>query len=314
MRKNNVSVKNVKTINVKTGEVKQSRVETTTLDERPSIWNLQAFVIVFLFIILGTTINVYSSNNDNLTWIDSNGDFKVNSYDHSMINLDTDLIELNGLSLNEVFNTGNLMPNYDFSDSSTSFYSSYNTSIYDHSTGVLIATGNDVSTRAFVYIDNLINTIDTFYLSVEKKTEISNNANTRTYAYGLYSAILYGNNDWQRYSDYGTLTATSTRFFIDDFRNDTLLSTDKTYTDNVYLINATDLGIDNLTKNEIDEYYDLYVSLQENRIEAYKELGGEPISQWQNLTQHLQLVIDAITGPINNISDWINKFMNGLFS
>lgn len=297
MRKDKVSVKNVRTTNVRTGEVKESRIQTTTPDERPNIWNLQAFVIVFLFIMLGTTINVYSVNNDNLTWVDSNGDFKLDSYNHSMINLDTDLVELNNQSLNDVFLDGNLITNHDFSNGSTGWIL-YNSSVINNQCYIENTIGNNSYCLQYVF-----NLSDIYFVYVE------HNVIQNTIFYATTGRDAYGVNSQTYHTFKGTPIQS---YFVVGRETSSAIS--KAYVDYVYAINLTVLGLTSLSENDLKQYYDLYVSLQENRIESYKELGNEPISQWQNLTQHLQLVIDAIMGPIDNISDWINKFMNGLFS
>lgn len=317
MRKDNLSVKNVKTINTQTGEVKQRRVETTTLDEKPSIWNLQAFVIVFLFIMLGTTINVYSVNNDNLTWIDSNGDFKINSYDHSMINLNTPIVELNNQSLNEVFNIGNVIQNHDFSNGITNWSSMSRSSLSIVDGNLRVSstvTGSDYYFTRQSGFPGVLNEKFYYYFQyrVNDLTDIS-----------FIRFVINGNQ--VPYQHTPTTTDWIQASFIEssylnNFRIDSQYTeiNNKYYEINgdigIYAVNMSDLGIDNLTKNQMDEYYNLYVNLQENRIEAYKDLGNEPISQWQNLTQTVSSLIDDILQPVNDVNDWINKFMQGLFS
>lgn len=296
MRKDNVSVKNVKTINTQTGEVKQRRVETTTPDERPNIWNLQAFVIVFLFIMLGTTINVYSVNNDNLTWVDSNGDFKLDSYNHSMINLDTDLVELNNQSLNDVFLHGNLITNYDFSNGSTGWTLS-NASVVNEQGYI----DNTINTSNSYLLQHGFNTTDTYYVYAE------HNVIQGIIWYATTGGINYTSSSLSYHSRKGTFTATY--FVVGRYTSNT-----QAYVDNIYVLNLTSLGLTSLSENDLKDYYDLYVSLQENRIEAYKDLGNEPISQWQNLTQILSDIMDAVAGPISDTIDWIDNFMFGLFS
>lgn len=318
MRKDNVSVKNVKTINTQTGEVKQRRVETTTLDERPSIWNLQAFAIVFLFIMLATTINVYSANNDNLTWIDNNGDFKNNSYNHSMINLDTDLVELNNQSLNDVFLDGNLIENHDFSNGTNDWSMHFGVgtfSILDNQAIVSRTSANNTGyfvnspTKTFIFNDK-------YYINVKVSSNDTQMIRIFTPSADVFnSSSLYTNisSTLNNYSWlYNVVNQTNSLFGFSTFHQSFVIGNYTVIYESPYLINLTNLGIDNLTKDEIDEYYDLYVSLQENRVEAYKELGNEPIAQYQNLYQILETSIDAILGPIDNIGDWINKFMQGM--
>jgi hypothetical protein len=166
------------------------------------------------------------------------------------LDLDTPSQELGGDSLRDFWENNNLVPNHDFSDSSTSFYSHYETNIFNHNTGVLIGTGFGNYTRAFVYIDNLYLSTDTLYLNAEIKTEIQTSAiYNKTYSGSLSTPTIYGDTSWATYSD--LRVSNNTRFFLSDFRGGNLSSNDKVYIDNIFLINLTTLNLQ-ISRNRLD--------------------------------------------------------------
>lgn len=196
--------------------------------------------IFLLFMILGLSL---------LSFVDTHAYY----YD---LDLDTPSQELGGDSLRDFWENNNLVPNHDFSDPSTSFYSQYHTSIFNHSTGVLIGTGVTGWTRAFVYIDNLALSTDMIYINAEIKTEIqTSGVYTRTYQGSTSLPYVYLNTKWQTYSD--LLVSNQTRFFLTDFRGSNLSTNDKVYIDNIYMINLTTLNLQ-LTENRLNYLLSAY--------------------------------------------------------
>lgn len=252
------------------------------------LFGLSTLSIVFMVLMLGTAIVEYQEQPQNYSWIDANGEFKTTSYDVTVsYNLHTPLDELNGYSLNEVFNE-----NLEFTrENMIYYYGGTNEIVVNYNDYIELSHDGNGSYYHFVPVHDPIYTADYYMFikvqsdyDVEVRFEIRGDTMKRLYI------DLDNNDNIVESSDILTLTYFLNGYFrIFSYDNNTSF---KIY--DAIAINLTDLGI-NQTAEEMDYWYSEYQRLQENRIEDLKFLGGEVVSQWTTFNNdYLQPTLDVI--------------------
>jgi len=271
------------------------------------------YLIIFLLLIFGSSITLYQREPDKYSWLDLNDKgeivgFKEETYDVTITyNLDTPLDDLNGNSLNDVFSVSSLTPGSWFT------YSATVTSNQDN-----IVQWTSTGYSIFSLLRNLYNGDitagigDYFYVNGSMRSLSSNVSRLRIEKIG--SVYVVKDNPvidvWYDYSFKNIAVDTDS----EEFRATALLS--QAVSGSIaeieipLIINMTDLGIDNLTKDQMDYWYSEYQRLQENRIEDMKLLGSEVVSSWYTTTEILKSIGDAVesvynASPLGLILNWI---------
>jgi len=273
----------------RTGEVQESFIWGTLL-------NMTTYMVIFFLLLFGSSITLYQSQPERYSWLDSNGDFKTETYDVTVsYNLDTPLNELNGNSLNDVFLDGNDLINGDFSNGYTGWY--------DTSASVSVVNG-----RAEVTADTQFPRIYQFtmtpYKSYWYRAEVEYSVNGY---WNNIPKIRSTFNNFDVYSGYAVAGELIVLHGINQLVNENVLRIDiygsvgdVVYIDNCFGINLTDLGLTDLTSDDMEYWYSEYQRLQENRIEDMKYLGGEVVSSWYTTTQILMQIGDVIETIYDN--------------
>ena len=256
-----------------------------------TLLNTTTYMIIFLLLLFGSSINVYQSNPQKYSWLDLNDKgeivgFREETYDVTVsYNLDTPQDDLNGYSLREVFEDENLIINNDFSDGLNNWILTSNptVTIYDDYVEIYNSSGS-----GYARIEQRPN------VSVGDQTYVTINAKFtgagRIQYYNGNNVILGGGTEFQQLSALSvSATQTDTYFQIGILASVDTLTTIK---GSIYAINITDLGI-NQTKDEMDYWYSEYQRLQENRIEDMKYLGGLAVSSWVNVVGILTTLGDV---------------------
>ena len=257
-----------------------------------TLLNTTTYMIIFLLLLFGSSINVYQSNPQKYSWLDLNDKgeivgFREETYDVTVsYNLDTPQDDLNGYSLREVFEDENLIINNDFSDGLNNWILTSNptVTIYDDYVEIYNSSGS-----GYARIEQRPN------VSVGDKTYVTINAKFtgagRIQYYNGNNVILGGGSEFQQLSALSVAsTQPDTYFQIGILASVDTLTTIK---GSIFAINVTDLGI-NQTKDEMDFWYSEYQRLQDNRIENVKLLGSEVVSSWYTTTQTLRTIGEAI--------------------
>lgn len=217
--------------------------------------------------------------------------------------VDEPIEELNNLTLNEVFDDGNLIINGDFSNGTTSWINSSGTLTVDNGIAQFLATARyGYSYQKFTTIGN-----HSYYYSID--FNISNYNQVGNYRLNSITYPIYFNNFgysldvWNTHSFIATETNTSTNsiFTMRDYNTSNF---EPMFYDNVYVIDLTDLGIDNLTKQEIDDWYDIYVQAIAN--------NGVYIETTSHLNNNIHLVDVSVMVISFGLWVWLFKFLKGV--
>lgn len=272
-----------------------------------AIINMTTAFLLLLMFLFGWSLVTYNEDPQRYQWLDSNGEFKTSSYDLTVsYNLNTPLDELNGYSLNAVFYDYNFFrlnsPNniYGLADSNSS---------YLHHQYIVNIPNGSARVEWTIFNSNLN---DNYFIRFEVQSEFDFNNNVLNASVFSYRNFQdYQSNDREIYYDIVSVVSPS----INRIRkyNGTLLLSQYDVINyyNMYLINLTDLGIDNLTDDDMYYWYSEYQRLQENQIENYKELGSTVESSWQFLVGYFNELGDVIQGQVNFVLDTLH-FISGV--
>lgn len=274
-----------------------------------AIINMTTAFLLLLMFLFGWSLVTYNENPEKYQWLDANGEFKTSSYDLTVsYNLDTPLDELNGYSLKEVFEEEQLMINNLFDNDLSNWGIQLNASaVVNNGIVELTATqrysailqqtnpkqpnGDEIFLLAYA---NLANGNQEVYINDGTgQTTVAKSYGDWDYHYGRRTQALGSN---------------KTRVV---FQDNNVSNWETWYIDYVYLLNLTDLGIENLTDDEIFYWYSEYQRLQENQIENYKELGVTVESSWQFLVGYFNELGDVIQGQVNFVLDTLD-FISGV--
>jgi hypothetical protein len=239
-----------------------------------------------LFLLIGTT-DFYNDNQQQLNWIDDNGQFIENSYNLSVtITNETPINELNNLTLNEVF-----IDNNDW--------------IYNLQEGNLTDLGDEyqiTTTSTFSrFLNNVINTHN-YFISFNLKITQPLDALwiLSSFDAGLYQLPQYVD-EYHEYvlKIYADGTELNAPYFFDSQFVSQFIYLIK----NPFLIDLTFLGIDNLTQNQLKFYFDLWKQNNERSIETYNQLGNIPITNLENMNTVLFKPAIEIVGGMTDTAN-----------
>lgn len=261
-------------------------------------------VLFLVMIMLVGTVEYYEVNSEQLNWINNDGTFNENSYNLQVtLTNDTPLNDLNGLTLNEVFNS-NKFVNGDFTDGTNG----WNVNTFD---GVSLNIINDslqiTSTspgRVWLYQNGLsFNSGDTYYL----RFDINITQGTLSLWNYVGGGSIATNRDfmWSSITNYNGIYSKKSNaslnndgFFIG---NTATQSINVIYLDNFILLNLNDLGIINLTQQQLDNYFDIWQENKEKRsIETYYGLGDVIVSNYVGFGEN-------VINPATRIFDYLRQ-------
>ena len=214
--------------------------------------------------------------------------------------VDEPINELNNLSLNDVFLDGNLIQNHDFSDGITNW--GCNRCSLSVNNEILNVSGNLTNTfyQTFQYLNTTAN--NDYYLRIDVNNVINVNSlrfqvQDSNGSYDYYSTTLLTDN-----SLIFSRSVSLTRILFTTLYDNTSASSYDI--DNIYMIDLTDLGIDNLTKNQLDDWYDIYVKANEN--------NGVYIESSSHLNNNIHLVDVSVMVISFGFWVWLFKFLKGV--
>jgi len=178
------------------------------------------------------------------------------------------LYELNGLSLDDVFNTGNNVSNGNYANNNpatynatTITYSTDNTSSLNYSNNQLVLTGLSGGTTSNYAYTNIIETDYTSDFFIYTKMRTTNSLSTTlNFNFGSGAATLVNNPIQNQWYDMflkgnfvnGRLTL-SNLYATNSDKIGAVLEAD-----DLIIINMSSLGIDNLTGFKMYDYYEIY--------------------------------------------------------
>ena len=171
--------------------------------------------------------------------------------------------ELNGLTLNEVFNDGNLLINGDFSDGSTDWNLTGPVSIVNEK-AVFSAT----NTTTFLRLRSNYNLINGnyYYISFDFIDLISGKVQ-----------LVFDSSNFPIYDTEGTYSLISNNL-VTNFSFERVAGFISKYSiDNVYILNLTSLGLTSLTKIQLDRYYELWLNPELNITYEINELDTQDL-------------------------------------
>lgn len=221
--------------------------------------------------------------------------------------VDEPITELNNQSLNDVFLDGNIMslPIIDndlngLPDGLTmGNLNNYNVSdniFYTETTGVNGA-------KLIEFISVLQN--HSYYYNVQYKTNDSPRILLYDGVVSRYSNGSFINDELiHNYSEIETVTNTGTGQFQPIRWTTTPNSNAYVYLYSYYLIDLTDLGIDNLTHSQLDDWYDIYVQANAN--------NGVYIESTSHLNNNIHLVDVSVMVISFGFWVWLFKFLKGV--
>ena len=258
-----------------------------------TLLNTTTYMIIFLLLLFGSSINVYQSDPEKYSWLDLNTDgeiigFKEETYDITVsYNLDTPLDELNGYSLRQLFEDENQ------SDLTTYLPVGGSITHYDDFFTFSGTTGNTIqrvynhgftslgSKIIFTIIDFKITSLtSTLYYFNDRYINTSNTVTSFTVG------------SYQRFYNYAVAPSWMSSTMSFQFVGDSTMQVNADF-NNIVVIDLTTLGI-NQTEEEMIYWFSEYERLQDNRVESLKLLGAEVVSSWYTTTQTLQTIGEAI--------------------
>jgi hypothetical protein len=191
---------------------------------------------------------------------------------------DTPIAELNGLTLNDVFETGNLVTNGDFSDGTTGWTTGVVGS-FNVNNGVARLTGGGSTTNNMRLSKNIPLDTNTYYLNIGLWQS----------SYNVLAYVIQQFDGTNLQSIYGSalkptsliytssLTSSTMRYDFIISKTSNITLTEFFEIDNIYLLNITALGLTSLTKTQIDRYYELWQNPQLNITYTINELDTQDL-------------------------------------
>jgi len=199
------------------------------------------------------TLNAKDNVNDHIYF--DNGDFKLDKYFDVIYSNDQAIPELNGLTLNEVFNDGNLLSNSDFSNGTTDWIAFNSTFTVSDNIATFIGTSG--ISQGIYQSTSAVGT-NSWYLVAD----IKSTSNLVRLDRGQ-SATIVGSQQYHTGSgNFETLSIKfSTSVIVSSSIRDLRTSDwDFVFVKNPKAINLSLLGI-SITKEQLDNYYEAYQAL-----------------------------------------------------
>jgi hypothetical protein len=232
-----------------------------------SFLNIPTFAILFVMVIIGSSFLYYNNNIDTyMPTVDANG--LRQPYKVEYLN-DQPISELNGLTLNEVFDDNNTW----ISANGMGYYSNNITRSeipyleYDfHTIQTFTRTGVNLTSLSlqtvYLYLEYQFDEVplNMYLISLDYSSTNSNNIFSLTQQNGIYSNII---------------TRTELGYLL--LQTTTSIPIGSAIT-KWYVIDTISLGIDTLTKEQMDEYYNLYQEQDGVQFDNYYYLDVDDYS------------------------------------
>lgn len=173
----------------------------------------------------------------------------------SQLTLDTPIVELNNHTLREVFETGNLAINGDFSNGSTGWgYTAGGSFTFNN---VAVGTVASLYGRLYQIFSNRV-IGNSYYITASVSVSVPNSIKLVAFNTGS-SSFHSGSGNFENLSLIVVAPNTADTYIgITDYRSSNYTSFS---TDNVCFVDLTSLSLTNLTKQTLDYYYSLYREL-----------------------------------------------------
>jgi hypothetical protein len=257
------------------------------------------FLFFGLFLLIGTT-DYYNANAQELKWIDDNGQFIENSYNLQVtITNDTPLDELN-----ELFVDSQIALNSEFSNGTTNFSNNNSTFTVSNGRGTLLGSG----TASDMWLwQNGINVVGNDYYFISSIRVTTSNYTKFRYFNGAsfvdYDFKVPADVNYYNLSTKFTSLGSNFQLIAMVFPNSTAQNGHGYLIDYFRVYNLTDLGI-NLTKQELDEYYNIWEENKQSRsLETYNNLGNIPVTNLENMNSGLfKPAVDIVNGLTDTAS------------
>lgn len=269
------------------------------------VTSLSTYIIVMLIIVLAGTTTFYSENKENLSWLNNDNTFNESSYQlYKSYGLDTPLNDLNGLSLNEVYRDGNLLslpPNF---NDWTSASSGGNTSVLNFYSDYFDVSVPNYHVAKFRTTFNFVKQ-NYYYYNWDVKGDAYSNY-LHYYSGSSYKIWSYLNVGWQNLSlKYQNSAGYSSIAFY--FQSVAYNGTTSTIDiKNTYILDLTVLNLENVSKEDLDFYFNEYIDLQDQaNLDTFKELGSIPVSNYSTLGQVITSVVETMDAFL---SGWIDFY------
>ena len=210
--------------------------------------------------------------------------------------VDEPITELNNQSLNEVFLDGNLVQNHNFSDGINN-WTLVRVGSYTVNENLFSYIGNAQYAEVYqpvVFIPN-----DYFYSwSIVK----SNSNQVNSSRSGISRVFHSGSGLFENLS--AKWTWASGNYWTERISDHRTTNFDEIQIKSMGRINLTNLGIDNLTKNDLDDWYDIYVQANAN--------NGIYIESTSHLNNNIHLVDVSVMVISFAFWVWLFKFLKGV--
>jgi hypothetical protein len=173
-----------------------------------------------------------------------------------IITLDTPIEELNDLTLNEVFKDSQLVINNDFSDGSSNWSKLGTDNTISFSNNQLIFNGSVTANGGRVQIVTSDNAV--YYINYNYNFISGDNAQlliTTPNGATTFESLSLDSNDG--FHSYRRFSSVGIRLY---FRQSLPFTYNNLSIDYINLYNLTSLGIDTLTQQQLDDYYNIYMN------------------------------------------------------
>ena len=212
--------------------------------------------------------------------------------------VDEPIEELNNLTLNEVFDDGNLLEDF----YSQSNWTLQNVNFESFLNNVLSLKGKTNVVEGYLYYepDISVNSNDDFYIIYNWESNNIINSDIVLFTdsgYDVFSSIP--NNYTNKFNIGLRNYIIRIRFDINNNYNEYIQNIYKPY-----LLNLTALGIDNLSQAQLDDWYDIYVQANEN--------NGVYIESSSHLNNNIHLVDVSVMVISFGFWVWLFKFLKGV--
>jgi hypothetical protein len=214
--------------------------------------------------------------------------------------VDEPIVELNNQTLNDVFNTGNLVTNGDFDNDATN----WDTFLI---TTPIITNGietHTVTSRFGRLSQAVAQTLgNTYYALTRLKVPYTDFRFELWESAGVDTQLQITTiNEFTTISSIRTTTTSNDlRIGVVDWKTSTW---SPIHIDYIYVYDLTDLGIDHLTQNELDDWYDIYLQATAN--------NGVYIESSSHLNNNIHLVDVSVMVISFGFWTWLYKFLKGV--
>ena len=274
------------------------------------IWNiglntLSGAAIMFVLLLIPPYLTAFTNESNDVL-----PELKAQEYNYF---LNQPIEELNNLTLKEVFEDGNNVLNPDFNDGLNGWYSpTYTLTVSDNILIASLGTSQFSSVRQ----NNVYDINNQFYVSIRLRDTSGNSTRLVISELGTSNAIETFNpiiNQWYTLSGIFNTIKDNGDLYIGNFGSSTTLEIDGNAS--VYAINMTNLGLDNLTQEQMDYYYDRYLRYKDSTINDYTTvfnnyLSLAPDSNPFEIVKPIEYYMNIILETYDTISNFWSNVSN----